>query len=634
MKKIWNNMLFKKIFLFISFTILMTTIYYKVIPIMNNYGTEAFVELDFTKTKRFKEIFERQIQSLESVIDSSFEIDSFNNEIFTSFNRTNTNMEYILDIEKTNGETMLLSNISYSNEELKNIMNNFSSSKRYYICNLNSIAKTNLDYLKHYQFHADQEKFKKLNVYIRIDEFYSEDYLKSLKDTYEDFSYHVKELGAICIISIVICIVLIISITKNLDNTKKNSFFDNLYIEEIIVIIGTITIEGIRLIEGNSYTAILPNYIKWIIYLVSYFTLTEIYFSIIRKIKNKDRNNLFIVPKILEYMKYIYMPIIIYSVLSIGIYIFTNRISINYYIGTFDKAVIILAYTIILLHFIKLKIELIQINDQIEKISQGDMNIQIVPRNKTFNKLAENINSIKKGMKDSIDEKVKSERLKTDLITNVSHDLKTPLTSIINYIYLLEKEKIENEKAKNYIKVLKDKSKKLKSLTEDLIEASKISSGNESINLEKLNFSEMVLQANGEFAEKFEEKNLVTISNIEREEIIVNLDSKKMWRVLENIYNNIYKYSLSGTRVYVDLIQKNKEVIFTIKNISKDELNVSPDELMQRFVRGDKSRNSSGNGLGLSISKDLVTLQNGIFNIDIQGDLFIVKIVFEVGKSC
>lgn len=623
-----KNILVKKILLFVIFTIFMMTIYYKVIPVINNYGTEAFVKKDFTETRKFKNIFEQQILSLESAIDSSIELDSFNNNTLTFFNRANTNMEYVLDIEKTNGETMLLSNISDSYEELENIMNNFSSSKRYYMCNLNSIAKTNLDYLKHYQFHADQEKFKKLDVYIRIDNFYSEDYLKSLKDAYEEFSYHVKELIAICVISVVICIVLLISITRNLDLCDKNSFFDNLYIEEIVIILGTIVIEGIRLITGDSYTTVLPNYIKWFVYFVSYFVLTEIYFSVIRKIKNKNAINLFIVPKIMEYMKYIYMPILIYSILSIGVYIFTNRISMHYYIGTFDKALIILVYTVIALYFIKLKIELIQINEQIQKISQGNMNVQIASRNKTFNKLAENINSIKKGMQDSIDEKVKSERLKTDLITNVSHDLKTPLTSIINYIYLLEKEKIENERAKQYIKVLKDKSKKLKSLTEDLIEASKISSGNETINLEKLNFSEMILQANGEFAEKFEEKNLVTISNIEKEEIIVNLDSKKMWRVLENIYNNIYKYSLAGTRVYVDLIQKNENIIFTIKNISKDELNISPDELMQRFVRGDKSRNSTGNGLGLSISKDLVELQNGIFNIDIQGDLFIVKVQF------
>ena len=149
--------------------------------------------------------------------------------------------------------------------------------------------------------------------------------------------------------------------------------------------------------------------------------------------------------------------------------------------------------------------------------------------------MVQDINNIKKGIENAVNEKVKSERLKTDLITNVSHDLKTPLTSIINYANLLKKENIENENAQKYIEILENKSKKLKNLTEDLIEASKISSGNETVNLQKLNFAEMILQANGEFAEKYESKDLKLISKIEKEEIFAQLDSKKMWRVLKNI---------------------------------------------------------------------------------------------------
>lgn len=147
-----------------------------------------------------------------------------------------------------------------------------------------------------------------------------------------------------------------------------------------------------------------------------------------------------------------------------------------------------------------------------------------------------------------------------------------------------------------YIEILENKSKKLKNLTEDLIEASKISSGNETVNLQKLNFAEMILQANGEFAEKYESKDLKLISKIEKEGIFAQLDSKKMWRVLENIYNNAYKHSLEGTRIYVN-VEQNDKIVFTMKNISKEELNITPEELMERFVRGDKSRTSGGNGL-------------------------------------
>jgi len=246
-------------------------------------------------------------------------------------------------------------------------------------------------------------------------------------------------------------------------------------------------------------------------------------------------------------------------------------------------------------------------------------------RNAELQELGKNINNLKQGMKKAVEESMKAERLKTDLITNVSHDLKTPLTSIINYTDLLKKEKIENENAQKYIEILEEKSKKLKNLTEDLIEASKISSGNETVNLEKLDLKEMVLQANGEFAEKFETKNLDVISNLPQEAVIMDLDGKKMWRVLENLYQNVYKYSLENTRVYVDLAVHDN-IVFTIKNISKEKLNISPDELMERFIRGDSSRHTGGNGLGLSIAKDLSKLNGGTLKIEIDGDLFVSRL--------
>lgn len=625
MKERFNNSFVKKILFFVFFTIFMMTLYYKIIPIISNYGTEPFYEKDFTKTSKFEQIFCQNIQTLESSVSSGIKLDSYNGNMFSFQNRANTNIEYILNIEKTNGETMLLSNIIVSDEELIKKIEQFKTSRIYYICSLNSLPETNQEYLKYYQFKANQDIFKKLDVYIRIDEFDTNDYTKSLKNNYEEFSRHLKEIIAVCIISAIICIVLLISITKNTNIKRKNSYFDNLYIEEIIVIISLISIEGVKFISGEHYA--IPNIIKWIIYFVIYWVITGIYFAIIKRIKSKNKDELFLMPKVLECMKYIYIPIIIYIILGIATYEFIINNS-HYYIGVSGYIAVILTFSIILLHLIKLRIELIEINQKIQKIGQGEINTKIVAKNIIFIDLVENINNIKKGMKESIEEKLKSERLKTDLITNVSHDLKTPLTSIINYADLLGKEKIENEKAQKYIQILKTKSKKLKGLTEDLIEASKISSGNETINFEKLNLAEMVLQANGEFAEKFEEKRLMIISNIQKEKIILNLDSKKMWRVLENIYNNIYKYAMENTRVYVSLIEENNKVIFTIKNISKDELNISPNELIERFVRGDKSRNTTGNGLGLSISKDLVTLQKGRLNIDIQGDLFTVNIIF------
>ena len=245
-------------------------------------------------------------------------------------------------------------------------------------------------------------------------------------------------------------------------------------------------------------------------------------------------------------------------------------------------------------------------------------------------KIAKYLNDIAGGFSNAIEENLKSERMKTELITNVSHDLKTPLTSIINYVDLLKAENIENEKAKEYIEVLDNKSQRLKKLTEDLVEASKASSGNIKLTMEKLKVKELIHQVTGEFEDKFEARKLETILSYPEENVFILADSRYLYRVLENIYSNIAKYAKEDTRVYVDIVKNNKKVLIAIKNISKEQLNISADELMQRFVRGDSSRNTEGSGLGLSIAKSLTELQGGSFDIYLDGDLFKVVIEFPI----
>ena len=238
------------------------------------------------------------------------------------------------------------------------------------------------------------------------------------------------------------------------------------------------------------------------------------------------------------------------------------------------------------------------------------------------------VNDIASGFSNAINESLKSERLKTELITNVSHDIKTPLTSIINYVDLLKKENIQDEKVKEYIDILDKKSQRLKKLTEDLVEASKVSSGNVKLNLENINIKELFNQTIGEFKDRFEEKNLIIETTIPNDNIKINADSRYLYRIIENLFSNITKYALEGSRVYIDIIEKGKIVDISIKNISKDKLNISSDELMQRFVRGDKSRYTEGSGLGLSIAKSLTEFQGGTFDIIIDGDLFKVHIIW------
>lgn len=266
----------------------------------------------------------------------------------------------------------------------------------------------------------------------------------------------------------------------------------------------------------------------------------------------------------------------------------------------------------------------------IEKITRGELEYKIDATNlRGSNEVfAESINNIGEGLHNAVDASMRNERLKTDLITNVSHDIKTPLTSIINYVDLIKRENIDNEKIKGYIEILDQKSQRLKNLTEDLVEASKISSGNIKLEISRINFVELINQTEGEFSEKFEAKGLQVVKTIPNEPVTIEADGRRIWRVIENLYNNVAKYAMENTRVYVDLKVKDKNLEFSIKNISENPLNINADELTERFIRGDVSRSTEGSGLGLSIAKNLTTLQKGTFEIYLDGDLFRVTIIF------
>lgn len=250
--------------------------------------------------------------------------------------------------------------------------------------------------------------------------------------------------------------------------------------------------------------------------------------------------------------------------------------------------------------------------------------------------LAGAVNKIGDGISKAVNTSMRDEKMKADLITNVSHDIKTPLTSIINYVDLLKRENIEDEKIRGYVDILDQKSQRLKQLTDDLVEASKISSGNISLNIEKINFVELIHQSVGEFSEKFEEKGLKTMLKLPSEPTYIMADSRGIYRVVENLYNNIYKYALEGTRVYIDMVSqksgkegdKGTEIRLLVKNISADPLNISAEELTERFMRGDESRKTEGSGLGLSIAKSLTEAMGGSFDISLDGDLFKVVLTF------
>ncbi len=271
-----------------------------------------------------------------------------------------------------------------------------------------------------------------------------------------------------------------------------------------------------------------------------------------------------------------------------------------------------------------------RIMDGLKKISDGELQYKIKTDTLTGKQkvMAEYINNIGGGLDAAVENSLKKERMQTELITNVSHDLKTPLTSIINYVDLMKRENPTDPKIQEYLRILDEKSQRLKVLTEDVVEASKASTGNIKLEMNDIDFVEMVQQVIGEFEEKFQEKNLTMMVHFTDEPSIIYADGQRMWRVLENVFGNVVKYAMEGTRVYAEISNRNKKVTFSLKNISAQPLNISADELTERFIRGDVARNTEGSGLGLSIAKSLTELQGGEFKLYLDGDLFKVMITF------
>lgn len=274
------------------------------------------------------------------------------------------------------------------------------------------------------------------------------------------------------------------------------------------------------------------------------------------------------------------------------------------------------------------------VRDGVKKVKEGDLEHRIsLPKGKALYKLSEDINTVTEGLQKAVEKELKAERLKTELITNVSHDLKTPLTSIINYSDLLTKEKLTPDYANDYAKVIYDKSEKLKQLTNDLFEISKVQSGNIEVNLERLQVKTLILQCLAEYEQRFLETGLDVRLSPVPDDLYIRADGKKMARVLENLVVNILKYAQPQTRVYVDVLQKDGKCAVIFKNMANYEMNFLEDEIVQRFARGDESRTGDGNGLGLAIAQSYVEACGGTFRVKVDGDLFKATVLFDISEG-
>ena len=452
-------------------------------------------------------------------------------------------------------------------------------------------------------------------------------------------------LGVISLIlSIVIYSYLFISVGHRSNNEHiQVSLVNNIPVDILSGIVFVISVFGVWLILDVFSGLVMEIVAGTFVAVLFYFTALWYMLSIVVQVKNRTLiKHTFLywlfkqVAHFCDVVKHIFKNFAtIYKVLwAIGVFwaFLLFFVAFNYYendnliIGFFVISAIV--SVILLLAAIAFQ----RVKHGGEKIVNGDLDSKIDTQYMfgDIKDFAESLNNINQGLQNAIDDKMKSERFKTELITNVSHDIKTPLTSIVNYVDLIKKEDCDNEKINEYIEVLDRQSNRLKKLIEDLVEASKASTGNLVVELTKCNLTVLVNQAIGEFFEKFENMGLQVVQTIDSQDVYILADGRRLWRVFDNLLNNTCKYALSGTRVYIDMTKEQNRVVVTFRNISKHPINISGDELTERFVRGDRSRNTEGSGLGLSIAKSLTELQNGSFEINTDGDLFKAKITFDI----
>ena len=638
--------------------------------VMTSYMHEdkKLIEDDFYKSKAFDEALIRPLLywTSTSVIDEN---DNRNYEFKDHYEKTKdsakkqlsyiNNMKYIA-INKDTNEV-------YSNTDYKSIEDFKKNIKGECDVELSS----NNDVIS-YTKQIKDKTFKKLNVNKELRDvlnynLYDFDVCISINQNFENYGYYdkvsqIKEgfdieviYFKIIIVSSIISLILFIvsiSIYKKMkcEVLDRNSFYLKFYKTiplEIYIIVGILLLYSLIGIIKTGYSVYYYyNVLDHLVYtFICIFGLFTIYYILRKELKSFDKPieilKTSLIVRVLILGKKIFKDtnkvtksvplakrIIILAALSVGVG------TIGWFIGfLFGSTLLlflfgpILSLTIVILYvyyLIKKLAYLSYIMEGTERIKGGDIHYKLdIIGDDNFSNLAENINNIGEGLDKAIYNQLKSERLKSELITNVSHDLKTPLTSIINYIELIKKEEdIKPEHIKDYVNVLDSKSKRLKVLIEDLFEASKASSGNLELNMEKIDITQLLRQAIGEMEEKLSKANLDLKLRVPEEKTYIMADGKKLYRVLENLLSNISKYSLNNTRVYIDIIEEDDKVKLTMKNISSYELNFDPEEIMERFKRADESRNTEGSGLGLAIARDLVNAQGGRFEIDIDGDLF------------
>lgn len=415
----------------------------------------------------------------------------------------------------------------------------------------------------------------------------------------------------------IVLILFVIFVASSAGISSMNQIYSNLYIFYFLYLIGlvivSLTVNYLVILLKSIFNKNTENY------LLKNSLIYRIFTGAISEFSNFDEEN-----KNIKDAK-IKFTLVYFGICFVLFIVFLFLASL--YSSALEGIVIPMILFGIFIYYILMKNinEVARISRESSEIVKGNYKKNIEKKGGLYDGIVDNFNNIGENLDLAIEDAVKSERLKTELITNVSHDLKTPLTSIINYSDLLSKDDNTEDEVKEYSKIINEKSNKLKVLIEDLFEVSKATSNNIELDRQELDFNSLVQQSIGEWEDKIKENNIEIISNLPEDKVMLKIDGQKFSRVLDNLFSNISKYALENSRVYVDLIEEDG-VKLTIKNISKYPLNISAEELMERFTRGEKSRTTSGSGLGLSIASSFVRAHGASFDIEIDGDLFKVTI--------
>ena len=650
----------------IFLTMLILLIFFLTYPLERKSVEER---VNYFETTTFAEDYSREIFSAITAINNIKESNGYESyglyyirEENISGNSNIEKINYYSEYYKTNVVWLIIDNktkTAYTNldysidtSNIENIQNKIQENATYWTYkdgNIDtSVNKLSSEYIEYIENGFDVENLSDYTIYTSVlnnleyvDDISMNSILYDVLVLVDQKAAFLIPFLVIIIIALVPVIVLGVGRTAKQDGIKLN-WYDKILIELAALIailiagIGacfTISVNGV----SNLATLVLAITIMAFGFFIIYLACILFFETVVKRLKThtfiKTTIIYWIYIKIKEFLDDVKITkrFILYFI----IFIIANLIcfAIMWSDGFPGIILSIILYAVVYGLISKRLKSYVKIEKAINDLYQGNTDIELEENEfvKEMKNMASQINDIAGGLSNAIDEKLKSERLKTELITNVSHDIKTPLTSIINYVDLLKKEGMDGEKAKEYLDILDSKSQRLKKLTEDLVEASKASSGAIKLNMEKLNVNELIKQVSGEFEDKFKARKLEEIITFPENALYIKADSRYMYRVLENMYSNISKYAMEGTRVYTDIIEKDGRIVIQLKNVSKQKLNISVDELMQRFVRGEASRNTEGSGLGLSIARSLTELQEGNFKIYLDGDFF--KVTVELNKE-